>query len=88
MINWTITFCSIAVLFSVTAMILACVAIAFVVGLKYSTHKIQWVPVPDPEQKPQLPQAAEGDPFNPEEAEKKSMNKLLQGMKTMYSEDE
>lgn len=35
----------VAICISLTALIVACLALSYVVGLKHSTHKIEWVPV-------------------------------------------
>jgi hypothetical protein len=38
-----------AIMFALVALILSCVCISIVVGLRNSTHKIEYMPVPTPE---------------------------------------
>ena len=43
------TVCSIiSVIMSVIAIILGCISVSMIVGLKNSTHKIEWMPIKDP----------------------------------------
>jgi hypothetical protein len=59
--NFTFIFSFLSILFSLAALIIGCVALSFVIGLKNSTHQVVFKPVDE---------TKEMDPFFPEVEEK------------------
>ena len=82
MINTLLIVSTLAILFSLIALIVSVVSLAFVIGLKNSTHQVVWKPVDEPK---------DDDPFDfnnnlyPEDEELVNPNKRI---KKEVKEDE
>ena len=75
---WITIISIVAIVLSAIAITLSCVGLSIIVGLKNSTHKIEWMPVPEPEvdRKPE----AENNNSN--------VNQTLEDFKKLYEDDE